>query len=105
MTEEQRKRHKVRQGLTGLAQVSGRNGISWEKKLNYDVEYIQHISFIEDVKIILRTMKIVFHKDGIAMEGMETAEDLGDYLLRTKRITLAEYNEKQKEAEYICEFG
>ena len=50
-------------------------------------------------------MKIVFHKDGIAMEGMETAEDLGDYLLRTKRITLAEYNEKQKEAEYICEFG
>ena len=105
MTEEQRKRHKVRQGLTGLAQVSGRNGISWGKKLNYDVEYIQHISFIEDVKIILRTMKIVFHKDGIAMEGMETAEDLGDYLLRTKRITLAEYNEKQKEAEYICEFG
>ena len=53
MTEEQRKRHSVRQGLTGLAQVNGRNNITWEEKINYDLEYIDNITFINDIKIIL----------------------------------------------------
>ena len=53
MTDEQRKRHSVRQGLTGLAQVNGRNNITWEDKLNYDLEYIQNITFIGDLKIII----------------------------------------------------
>ena len=96
MTEEQRKRHSVRQGLTGLAQVNGRNSISWEEKINYDLEYIQRITFINDLKIIFKTIAKVFRKEDISTDGMDTAEDLCDYLLRTKKITLLEYNEKLK---------
>lgn len=86
MTDEQRKRHTVRQGLTGLAQINGRNNISWEEKLDYDLQYIQHITFIGDLQIILSTVMKVFKKENIAADGMETAEDLGDYLLRTGKI-------------------
>ena len=96
MTKEQRKRHTVRQGLTGLAQVNGRNNITWEEKINYDLKYIEHITFIEDVKIVIKTVVKVFEKDDINTEGMDTAEDLCDYLLRTGRITEEEYNEKIK---------
>ena len=94
MTEEQRKRHTVRQGLTGLAQVNGRNAISWEDKINYDLQYIQDITFINDVKIVFQTLVKVFKKEDISTDGMETAEDLGDYLLRTNQISLQEYREK-----------
>ena len=96
MTDEQRKRHSVRQGLTGLAQVNGRNNITWEDKLNYDLEYIQNITFIGDLKIILKTVLKVFRKDDINTDGMDTAEDLCDYLLRTNKITEDEYKEKLK---------
>lgn len=102
MTAEQRQRHRVRQGLTGLAQVNGRNGISWEEKLKYDLEYVQCISFLTDIKIIFETVKAVFCREGITMEGMATAEDFGDYLLKTGRVTQTEYLEKQKEAEKLC---
>lgn len=94
MSEEQRKRHTVRQGLTGLAQVSGRNNISWEEKLNYDLQYIENITFIGDIKIILKTILKVLKKEDINTDGMETAEDLCDYLLRTKKITEEEYKVK-----------
>ena len=96
MNNEQRKRHTVRQGLTGLAQVNGRNNISWEEKLNYDLEYIKKITFFTDMKIILKTFLKVFKKDDINTEGMDTAEDLCDYLLRTKQISEEEYKEKLK---------
>ncbi len=101
MTEEQNRRHSVRQGLTGLAQVNGRNNISWEEKLEYDIEYIDSISFISDIKIIFNTILKVVKKDDIATEGMETAEDLGDYLLRTGKISNLEYTEKQSEAKRL----
>lgn len=94
MTDEQRKRHSVRQGLTGLAQVNGRNNITWEEKINCDLEYIENITFIGDVKIIFETVVKVFKKDDINTEGMDTAEDLCDYLLRTNKITEEEYKEK-----------
>lgn len=97
MTEEQRKRHTVRQGLTGLAQINGRNNITWKEKLNYDLKYIDNITFIEDIKIILKTVVKVFNKEDITTDGMDTAEDLGDYLLRTNKITEKEYKEKLKE--------
>lgn len=97
MTEEQRKRHTVRQGLTGLAQITGRNNITWKEKLNYDLKYIDNITFIEDIKIILKTVVKVFNKEDITTDGMDTAEDLGDYLLRTNKITEKEYKEKLKE--------
>ena len=96
MNNEQRKRHTVRQGLTGLAQVNGRNNISWEEKLNYDLEYIKKITFFTDMKIILKTVLKVFKKDDINTEGMDTAEDLCDYLLRTRQISEEEYKEKLK---------
>lgn len=98
MTPEQRRRHTVRQGLTGLAQVNGRNNMSWEQKFEYDLQYIQRITLIGDVKIILKTVLKVFQRDGIASEGMETAEDLGDYLLRTACVDSEQYTQKQSEA-------
>ena len=94
MTPEQNRRHEVRQGLTGLAQVRGRNLITWEEKLSHDIEYVDNISFINDVKIILETVKSVFAKEGIAAEGMATAEDFGDYLLRENKVEQQEYDEK-----------
>lgn len=105
MTEEQRKRHSVRQGLTGLAQVSGRNNISWEEKINYDLQYIEHITFMDDCKIILKTVGKVLKKENIETDGMVTAEDLCDYLLRTGKITKEEYINKNEEAKQILREG
>ncbi len=98
MTEQQRERHLVRQGLTGHAQVNGRNNITWEEKISLDLEYIQCISFIRDVKIIFKTITKVFGKDDISTDGMDTAEDLGDYLLRNGKIKNDAYQKKIKEA-------
>lgn len=93
MTPEQRRRHSVRPGLSGLAQISGRNGITWERKLELDLEYIDNMSFLFDMKIIFLTVWTAFvKKEGISQEGMDTAEDLGDYLLHTNKITQADYN-------------
>lgn len=96
MTDTQRRRHTVRQGLTGLAQVNGRNNITWEEKINYDLQYIENITFMNDLKIIIKTIAKVFKREDIETEGMETAEDLCDYLLRTNKISQEEYNEKLK---------
>lgn len=101
MSEEERTRHSVRPGLTGLAQVSGRNNMSWEKKFEYDLEYIQRITFFGDIKIIFNTVFKVFKRDGISAEGMETAEDLGDYLLRDGKVDQETYDEKQEEAKVL----
>lgn len=101
MTPEQRNRHNVRQGLTGLAQCNGRNGISWEKKFEYDLQYIENITFWGDVKILLKTVKSVFVREGINDENMATAEDLGDYLLRTDAVSREEYDCMQKNAEEL----
>ena len=73
--EEQRHRHDVRPGLTGWAQVNGRNAISWEEKFSLDVWYVRHISFLLDVKIILMTVKKVFCRDGISSETSATMEE------------------------------
>ncbi len=101
MTTEQRKRHTVAPGLTGLAQANGRNGISWDKKLKYDLMYIKRITFIKDLKIIIRTAYNVLKKDGITEDGMATAADLGDYLLYIGRISKEDYDKKQEEARKI----
>lgn len=73
-SEEQKHRHDVRPGLTGLAQVSGRNSLSWEEKFNDDLQYIKHITFFEDMKIIFMTVAKVFKREGIAQEGNATME-------------------------------
>lgn len=73
--EEQRHRHDVRPGLTGLAQVNGRNALTWEKKFEYDVEYVRNVSLGMDIKIILGTVKAVLKKDGISSETSVTMEE------------------------------
>lgn len=72
--EEQHHRHDVRPGLTGWAQVHGRNLTSWEERFQYDVEYVQHISFALDVKIVFMTVRCVFAREGISAEGSATME-------------------------------
>lgn len=98
MTEEQRLRHKVRPGLTGLAQVNGRNAISWEDKFKYDLQYIKRITLFGDIIILFRTVfKVLKHSD-VVREGTVSDMDYGDYLLQELAITQKEYNEKQEEA-------
>jgi lipopolysaccharide/colanic/teichoic acid biosynthesis glycosyltransferase len=91
MTPEQRQRHSVLPGLTGWAQINGRNGVTWEEKLSLDLEYIYGITVLRDLKIIFMTLDKVFRRDGISAEGRDTAEDFGDYLLREKKICEDEY--------------
>ena len=70
--DEQKHRHDIRPGLTGYAQVSGRNNLSWDEKFKDDLKYIKKITFYGDLKIILKTIKIVFKRDGIHAEGNAT---------------------------------
>ena len=73
-TDEEKHRHDVRPGLTGLAQVSGRNTITWEEKFKQDNKYIKNITLINDIKIIIKTIGKVFKRDGISQEGNATME-------------------------------
>lgn len=73
-TPEQSRRHDVRPGITGWAQVNGRNAISWEEKFRYDVEYVERISFGLDLRILWLTIRKVIHKEGISQEGEATME-------------------------------
>lgn len=104
MTKEQRSRHTAKPGLTGLAQVNGRNAISWEAKLEWDQKYIKKVCFLEDVRIIFKTVEKAFMKqEGITEENMVTAEDFGDYLLRTGKIDRDIYDQKQVKAKRIMD--
>lgn len=102
MSDEQRMRHTAKPGLSGLAQINGRNSISWEEKINWDLKYIRKISFLEDMRIIFSTVKKAFIKqEGITQDDMATAEDYGDYLLRTEKIDRDSYEKKQVKAKTI----
>lgn len=72
--ESQKRRHQVRPGLSGLAQVNGRNAISWEEKFNLDIEYVDTVSFVGDWKIIFLTLKKVFQREGINANASTTME-------------------------------
>lgn len=74
-TEEERQRHDVRPGLTGLAQVSGRNTVSWEKRFALDVEYRNNLTFANDVKIIINTIKAVLSHDSIELNALENFDE------------------------------
>ena len=73
--QEQRRRHEVRPGLTGLAQVNGRNLLTWEDKFRYDVEYVDNLSFLLDARIILKTVGKLFAREGISSESSATMEE------------------------------
>lgn len=90
MTPEQRRRHTITPGLTGLAQINGRNNISWEEKIQWDLKYVNEMDFWLDLFIIIKTINKVVCKSDISKDGMETSEDLGEYLVRTGKITLSE---------------
>ena len=101
MTEEQRHRHDVTPGLSGLAQISGRNGINWEKRLDLDLKYAENITLPEDIRIAFVTVGKVFRAEHVNSEGMATSEDFGDYLLRTGKIDRETYDRNQAEAERL----
>lgn len=104
MTDEQRMRHTAKPGLSGLAQVNGRNDISWEDKLNWDLKYIENVSFLGDVKIIFQTvMKAFVKQEGITDGDMATAYDYGDWLLKNGKVSQDVYDEKQEEAKKMLE--
>lgn len=107
MTPEQRLRHTVRPGLSGLAQTRGRNAISWDDKLATDLEYVNNITFLGDVKIIVDTVKqVFFHQKGLGhkdVDETEITDDFGDYLLKTGRVNREEYEQKCAEAKRILD--
>ncbi|MBE6707017.1 MAG: sugar transferase [Ruminococcaceae bacterium] len=98
MTDVQRMRHNVRPGLSGLAQVSGRNNITWEEKFEYDLKYIEKVSFITDAKLVALTVVKVFKREDTVREGTVSDVDFGDWLVMNGEITQEEYYEKQIEA-------
>ena len=91
MSDEIRRRHTVRPGLTGLAQAKGRNGLSWDRRFQYDLEYVDKCGFFFDSKIILMTVLSVLKREGISEEGCDTSTDYGDWLLSKGMISLDEY--------------
>lgn len=102
MTPEQRARHSVRPGLTGLAQVSGRNNITWEQKIEYDLTYIRNgITLWGDIKILFMTVGKVFRREDTVREGTVSDMDFGDYLLQKGEVTEEIYQERQKEAKEL----
>ena len=94
MTDKQRMRHTAKPGLSGLAQVMGRNAISWEDKFKWDIKYIENISLIGDIRIILITIKKVFIRSDIteSSEEIDVTLDYGDELLRNKKVSQQEYD-------------
>ena len=105
MTPEQRKRHDVRPGLSGLAQTRGRNALAWDDKLATDLEYVNNITFLKDMKIILDTVKQVFFKQSTIkasnIDEVEITDDFGDYLLKNGKISYDEYRIKHEKASKI----
>lgn len=102
MTAEQKRRHTVRPGLTGHAQVSGRNNITWEQKFEYDLQYIDiGITLGRDIKIILKTIGKVIRRSDTVREGTASDMDFGDWLVLEGKVDMDAYNAKQKEAKEI----
>ena len=95
MNDEQRKRHDVRPGLSGLAQVNGRNNITWEQKFEYDLKYIEKYSIFIDIGLIFTTIGKMFARSDVAREGTESDIDFGDWLLQEGKVSQAEYDAKQ----------
>lgn len=99
MSKEQRRRHDVLPGLTGLAQVNGRNNITWEQKMKFDLDYIDNgITFIGDMKIILKTVGKVFKRSDTVREGTVSDMDFGDWLMLEGKVDQETYDAKQEEA-------
>lgn len=102
MSEAQRRRHTVRPGLTGYAQVNGRNNITWEQKFEYDLQYIDKgITFVGDIKVIFQTVGKVLKRSDTVREGTVSDMDLGDWLMKEGKIEKSDYDKKQAEAKEL----
>lgn len=104
MTDEQRMRHTAKPGLSGLAQVSGRNAITWEEKFRCDLEYIENVSFWNDCKLVFLTLKKVLGKEENDAE-LDVTDDYGDALLKEGKIQQNGFDALQAEARNILETG
>ena len=102
MTAEQRRRHDVRPGLTGLAQINGRNSITWEQKFEYDLQYINGgVTFFGDIKIIFGTFGKVLKRSDTVREGTASDLDFGDWLMQEGKVDRDTYDQKQEEAKEL----
>ena len=101
MSDAQRARHSVRPGLTGLAQVSGRNNITWEQKFEYDLWYMQRVTLFGDLKIIFQTVGKVLKRSDTVREGTVSDMDFGDWLMMEGKVDQQTYDAKQAEAKEL----
>ena len=102
MSDRQRMRHTAKPGLSGLAQIRGRNALTWEEKLDWDLQYLEDVSFRWDLKLVLATVKhAFFRQEGITDGKSATALDYGDALLRDGKISREEYDARRKYAEAL----
>lgn len=101
--KETLKRQNVMPGLTGWAQANGRNSINWDDRFKHDLYYVEHLSLKMDIKVIILTIKTVLKREGIGEEGGDLSIDYGDYLLKHKRVSKKEYDQKQIEAKKLLE--
>ena len=103
MTDEQRMRHTAKPGLTGLAQVNGRNAISWEEKIYLDLKYIKEVSFWHDVRLVWQTFKKVFIRNNIteSSRDIDITLDYGDALLTTGKVSREKYDALQAYAKNL----
>lgn len=101
MSERQRHRHDIRPGLSGLAQVNGRNNITWEQKIDYDLQYLDKITLFGDIELIFKTVFKVFKRADIDREGTASDIDFGDWLLQEGKVSQEEYNKKQEIAKQL----
>ena len=102
MSDEQRKRHDVRPGLTGYAQVNGRNNITWEQKFEYDLQYLDNgITLVNDLQIIFQTVGKVLKRSDTVREGTSSDMDFGDWLVMKGKVSQEEYEQRQIEAKAI----
>ena len=97
MSDEIRARHKVRGGITGLAQVCGRNNITWEQKFSYDLEYVRKITLWKDIKIMFMTVFKVLKRSDVVRDGTASDIDYGDWLMQELVVTKEEYAHKMEE--------
>lgn len=102
MTDEQRMRHTAKPGLSGLAQVMGRNSIAWEEKLNLDLQYIENVSFLNDIKIIFMTVGKVLGRSE-SDDELNITDDYGDALLKSGKVTREDYDRLQSYARQLLE--
>ena len=102
MTDEQRRRHTVRPGLTGYAQVNGRNNITWEQKIEFDLQYIDNgITLLGDIKIDIQTVVKVLKRSDTVREGTVSDMDFGDWLMMEGKVDQETYDAKQAEAKEL----